>query len=172
MAQKKIPQTHLLVEGLLNAADKIGTTNTDERNYLRGCIDWTKFTGSQVRGFGRYQGRVVLIALAAELALKAVWEREVGKNGVAPTHHRLKDLFDCLPLVLRERVELEYRKAATHPDPGWETPQLVFERCNHAYKTWEYLGEEGKKPEWRMQAKWLSVATKSVINAACHDLDM
>ena len=165
-AQHKIQQIYLLVGGLLTAADKIGTMNTFERHYLRSCIEWTKFTDQEIQSFGRYQGRVVLIALAAELALKAAWEKEDSEKKVAPLYHRLKDLFDCLPADLQAKIEFEYKNCAKAPDPGWETPKLVFEKCNDAYKTWEYLGEKGKKPEWRMEAKWLKVATLAVIRAA------
>ena len=165
-AQKKIQQMYLLIEGLLEAADKAGTKNTCERHYLRSCIDWTMFTDQQMRSFGRYQGRVVLISLAAELALKAAWEKEHKEEGPAPTHHHLKDLFGCLSTNLQKKINLEYKHSAKPPGPGWETPKLVFEKCNDAYKTWEYLGEEGKKQEWRMEAKWLKASTLAVLQAA------
>ena len=48
-----------------------------------------------LRKFGRYQGRVILIAMAAELALKSLYEQRDGQK-TAPHTHDLYKLFGRL----------------------------------------------------------------------------
>ena len=169
MAKRKIPEIFFLVEGMLEAADKVGTSNALQRTSSTGDVKWSCLSNSRLKSIGRYQGRVVLIALAAELALKAAWEQECLGRPAAPTHHDLKKLFDCLKSDLKEEIRVEYKKHVIHADPGWQDPGSVFEKCKDSYKTWEYLGEEGPKPDWIMEAKWLKEATLSVVRASFKD---
>ena len=169
MAKRKIAQIAFLVEGMLEAADKVGTSNAFPRASATGVVEWSCLSDSELKCIGRYQGRVVLVALAAELALKSAWEQEDPERNAAPNHHNLMDLFHSLSPGLQGKILVEYKKSVSHPDPGWQDPGSVFEKCKDSYKTWEYLGEEGPKPEWVMEAKWLKEATLSVVRALSKD---
>ena len=98
-SERKIPHTPDFVKGLLISADEIPKALSGElepRKVLaqkHTKID--KFTSVEIHELGMYQGRVVLVALAAELALKFVWETENGGE-VAKTTHNLHTLFGKL----------------------------------------------------------------------------
>ncbi len=108
-----------------------------------------------------YQGRVVLVALAAELALKWLWEQE---NKVpAKNVHALFDWFNWLSPQLKQAVRDEYRNQVGAPKEGWETVDKVFETCDMAIEQWRYIFEKNSFPNYVIQATYLKHATLSVL---------
>ena len=105
------------------------------------------------------------MVLAAELALKFLWEQvQEDQTKAAGMDHDLDRWFDCLPLDLQVEIESDYCKQAESPPPaGWETPAQVFEFCKDASVEWRYLVEEKNLPKYEMRAKWLKYATVSVL---------
>ena len=103
--------------------------------------------------------------VAAELALKFVWETE---NEVAATNsHDLLKLFNSLLDDPKEKIRTEYLKRAKPPKEGWETADKVFETCKDAFVHWRYLGEGDQLPDYKMQATYLKHATLSVVQVCC-----
>ena len=81
VAKKKSQQTPDFVMGLLESADLIGESLPHSPRWLAEGISHGKqkvanLDSEQRQELGRYQGRVVLAGLAAELALKWHWERD------------------------------------------------------------------------------------------------
>ena len=168
--KRKLPETLDFVEGLLIAADEISNALSGElepRQVLaQSHTAIASFNTSQIEDLGKYQGRVVLVALAAELALKFVWESE-NQNRAATTSHDLLKLFRCLSPDLQEKTRNEYHRRVTNPpEQVWETVEQAFEICRNAFVDWRYIVEEGKYPRYVMRATFLKEATKSVIAVA------
>ena len=94
MPNRKVTQTLDFVKGLLMSADEIDSALSGElepRKVLaQGHAKIANLSSGQIQELGLYQGRVVLVALAAELALKYLWEME--NSGGAPVGH---DLLKC-----------------------------------------------------------------------------
>ena len=169
MPKRKIPQTLDFVEGLLQAAEIIYPSqgNNDPSPdhptiIMSNEVNLDEYTPEERVKFGKYQGRVVLAALAAELALKFAWETK--NSGGAQEGHELLKLFNRLSPGLREKISSEYCKRAVPSKEGLETAEKVFEIYNDAYKTWEYIVETGAAKH-KMQATTLIHATRSVIDA-------
>ena len=88
VAKKKSQQTPDFVMGLLESADLIGESLPHSPRWLAEAISHGKqkvangkqkvanLDSEQRQELGKYQGRVVLAGLAAELALKWHWERD------------------------------------------------------------------------------------------------
>ena len=108
----------------------------------------------QLQELGKYQGRVVLVALAAELALKFAWERE--NEGEAASDHDLLKWFDRQSDDLRERIRREYQKRVTNPlEKEWDTADQVFQIWRNAFVDWRYIVENGNFPNYVMRATYL-----------------
>ena len=171
MAKRKVPETLNFVEGLLRSADEIPNALSGElepRKVLaQEHTKIAKLEPEQIQDLGKYQGRVVLVALAAELALKFAWEKEHPGKGPAPGRHDLVKCFAQLSDTLKEKIRSEYRGRVTNPSgKEWETPDRVFRTCRKAFEGWRYIVEEGNYPNYIMRATYLKEATLSVIDVA------
>ena len=168
MAHRKRKETLDFVKGLIRAADRIDAAleaGSHPRETLRGNYDIANATPGEVQEMGKYQGRVVLISLAAELALKFAWEAEhPGKT--TSSNHDLHFWFQLLTCTLRKKVESEYCERATPCEDGWKTAAQAFEKCKDSSLEWRYIVEEGKGPQDKMRATYLKHAALSVVAAA------
>ena len=168
MPKRKVQETLRFVEGLLNAADGIDAILTGELEPRKVLAETHKeianFQPGEIRELGKYQGRVVLAALAAELALKFAWEAE--NQRPADNEHDLRKLFDRLSDHVKQQVRGAYRRRVPTPyEPDWETADQVFEICRHAFVSWRYIVEENSYPNYIMRATYLKDATLCVIDA-------
>ena len=177
---RKRAETLDFVKGLLISADEISKSLSgalEPRKVLaQKHKDIANFESEELQELGKYQGRVVLVALAAELALKFAWETENSSKGAAPGRHNLKELFCQLKGVRKEKIRVEYDKrfktlqtqaefSDTH-ELEWKTVDQVFRNCRNAFDGWRYVVEKGKLPTYIMRATFLSEATWSVIESA------
>ena len=98
MPNRKVTQTLDFVRGLMKSADEIDRALSGElepRKVLaKKHTNIAKLDPGQIQELGMYQGRVVLVPLAAELALKYLWETE--NAGGAPVGHDLLKCFNRL----------------------------------------------------------------------------
>lgn len=168
MSKRKVSQTLYFVKGLLISAEEISKVLSGEfepRKVLaQGHTKIGEFEPERLQELGKYQGRVVLVALAAELALKFAWERE--NEGEAASDHDLLKWFDHLSDGLKERIRREYQTRVTNPlEKEWDTADQVFEICRNAFVDWRYIVEKGNFPNYIMRATYLKEATLSVIHA-------
>ncbi len=169
MAAKKVKETPDFVKGLLTSADGISTLlNPDKmppRLLLKKLQDdkvtLGQFTSEECQELGMYQARVVLMVLAAELALKLLWEQDKGKP--ASKHHGIDQLFDELCGPLQAQIHSKYCEQAQSPPGGWETPGQIFKLLKNASVQWRYLVEKSNFPNYVMQAKFLKHATLAVL---------
>ena len=128
-------------------------------------------SSEQIEDLGKYQGRVVLVALAAELALKFLWETE-SKSG-APFGHDLHQCFELLSDDYQNSIRSAYRRRVTNPmGREWETADQVFQICRDAFEDWWYIVEEGSYPNYIMRATHLRDATLSVLDVAYTSFSM
>lgn len=172
MPKRKRKQTLDFVKGLLLDADKIDElipSGTDHpRETLHGDTKIKDCCPEQLLKFGQYQGRVVLAALAAELALKFAWEKENPEGGHAKGRHCLHQLFKRLSTERKGKIRNEYAtrltKANADPPKKWKTADKVFETCNRSFEHWRYIVEEDSFENYIMQATYLIEATRSVID--------
>ncbi len=85
----KVPETLDFVKGLLISADEISEALSGELEPRKVLAQQhtkiARLTPERIQDLGMYQGRVVLVALAAELALKFAWERE-NQGGATDGH--------------------------------------------------------------------------------------
>ena len=110
-----------------------------------------------------YQGRVVLVALAAELALKYLWETE--NAGGAPGDHDLLKCFNRLLDHRKDEIRRKYERRVTDPlEEEWRTVDQLFEICRNSFVDWRYIVEEGNYPNYIMRATYLKEATLSVVD--------
>ena len=113
MPKRKIEGTFELAEGLLLVANMVDALGAREDAFsAMGAGGWMPDKPEERRLLGKYQGRVVLASLAAELALKYAWEREP-KNAGKSAHkigsgHQLKDMFGGLSPDNKKAIEEEY----------------------------------------------------------------
>lgn len=178
MPAPKIPETPDFVKGLVKSADQIYMSlpqgNGSGRYLLQrlksGEVRLEELSGSQRQLLGMYQARVVLMVLAAELALKFLWQQTNPEP--AGDGHNLDKLFNGLKKCLQIKIEVKYserckaHQPAAPPPEGWETPKQAFELCKDASIRWRYLVEEKKFPDYAMQATYLKYATLSVLQVA------
>ena len=167
MPKRKVPETPDFVKGLLTSADEIPNMLSGElepRKVLaHKHTEVANLDPKQIQELGGYQGRVVLIALAAEMALKFAWETE--NTGGAPISHDLLQLYDGLSDSLKERIREKYQERVTNPkEEVWATPDQVFKICRKAFVNWRYIAEKGKYPNYIMRATYLKEATLSVVD--------
>ena len=88
----------------------------------------------------------VIAGLAAELALKCVYEIE-NPTAVAPQTHKLYDkLYSKLSTNRRDSVEADYavriQRHQFEPEQGWKTAEQVFQSANDYFERWRYATEE------------------------------
>ena len=111
--KRKVPETLEFVKGLLISADTISNSLSEElepRKVLaQKPTKIARLEPEQIQELGKYQGRVVLVALAAELALKFVWETE--NQGGAAGGHDLLDCFDSLSDDIKGKLGTNIRDA-------------------------------------------------------------
>ena len=96
---------------------------------------------------GMIQSAQVLAGLAAELALKYVYEIE-HPDAVAPQTHKLyDDLYSKLSVNRRDEIEADYavriQRHERLPDEGWKTSEQAFQSANNYFLDWRYMAEEG-----------------------------
>ena len=169
MPNRKVTQTLDFVRGLLESADEIDRSLSGElepRKVLaQQHTNIANLDPGQIQELGMYQGRVVLVALAAELALKYLWETE--NAGGAPVGH---DLLKCFCRLLdhhKDEIRRNYEKRVTDPlEEEWRTVDQLFDICRDAFVDWRYVVEEGNYPNYIMRATYLKEATLSVIDVA------
>ena len=166
---RKIPGTLELVEGMLSVANMVSTSG--ERDYLQAVVrDPCAMPCSKAkrRKLGRYQGRVVLAALAAELALKFAWERHPGNECKAAPHpaggHHLEKLFDQLCPNLKQEIENQY-SAVKYQTENKNTARKAFGQYEKPFEEFRYIGEYPPSADDPMRATDLILATESVISA-------
>ncbi len=92
------------------------------------------------------QSSQVLAGLAAELALKYVYEIE-HPDVIAPQTHKLyNDLYRRLSVNRRDEIEADYaariQRYKRPPDEGWKTAEQVFRSANNYFSDWRYVAEE------------------------------
>ena len=168
MPKPKITETLAFVRGLLSAADGVSWTISEgfepRRVLARKHSEIANLEHGKIEELGKYQGRVVLVALAAELALKFAWEAE--NQRPADNEHDLRKLFDRLPDHVKQQARDAYRRRVPTPyEPDWETADQVFEICRNAFVSWRYIVEENSYPNYIMRATYLKDATLCVIDA-------
>ena len=120
MPKRKRPESLDFVKGLLAAADVISKELGEEfhpRDHLNVKYDPANYTPHDRRKFGMYQGRVVLVALAAELALKFAWEREHPCKVAPGNTHNLCELFNKLSKHRKKEIRSKYLILADPPKP-------------------------------------------------------
>lgn len=178
MPTVKIPETPDFVRGLIKSADEISNLldhGTDApRDLLKRLKSGEKklkhLSDLEQRQLGTYQGRLVLMVLAAELALKFLCQQTNLK--LPDNDHNLYNLFKDLKDSLKEEIEVKYSECCREQEPpkdppeGWETADQVFQLCNKASVQWRYLVEEENFPDYAMQATYLKYATFSVLQVA------
>ena len=156
--RRKVPETLDFVRGLLISADEISNSLSEELEPRRVLAQkHTKIAilePPDIQELGKYQGRVVLAALAAELALKFVWETE--NQGEATGGHDLQECFRRLSDDIKEKTRKEYQRRVPNPlETTWATVDQVFKICRNAFVDWRYIVEEGKYPSYIMRATYL-----------------
>ena len=168
MPKMKIKQTPDFIRGLLVSADLVSDCMEDGEFHPRENLtkenDITRCAPETLREYGMYQGRVILVAFAAELALKWLWELENGK--AAAKEHALNYWFRKLTCEHQEAIKEEYQRLAPTRRKGWESADKVFQKCNKAFENWRYIVEEDRFPNYVMQATHLEQATLSVLAVA------
>ena len=168
MPKMKIRQTPDFIRGILKSADLVSGAIEDGEFHPRESLtkqnDISHCPPERIREYGMYQGRVILVAFAAELALKRLWELENGK--AAAKKHPLHEWFSKLSPHHQQAIRMEYQRRATAPPKGWESVDKVFKRCNKAFEHWRYIVEKDSFPNYVMQATHLKHATSSVLEVA------
>ena len=167
VAKKKIQQTPDFVMGLLESADLIGESLPHSPRWLaqgisRGKHQVANLDSEQRKELGKYQGRVVLAGLAAELALKWLWERD-NQPSSSKSCHDLLVLFNELSEDLKGKIRASYLLRACPCEPGWESADKVFKICKNSFVDWRYVVEEGGFKDYVMHATYLNHATLSVL---------
>ena len=171
MPKRKIEGTLELAEGLLLVANMVDAPGAREDAFSAMGDDGSLPADlTQRRLLGKYQGRVVLASLAAELALKYAWERE-SKNAGEPapkigSGHQLEKMFRKLCPDRKEAIEEEYCRRRTIKQTKCETAEEAFGQYKKPFEEFRYMGEYPLSNEEAMRATDLIQATKSVIAVA------
>ena len=168
MPKMKIKQTPDFIRGLLKSGDLVSGEMKDGEFHPRESLtkqnDISPCPTERIREYGMYQGRVILVAFAAELALKWLWELE--NDEAAANKHPLHDWFGKLSPQHQQAIREEYRRQTDAPPKGWESADKVFKTCNRAFEHWRYIVEKDSFPTYVMQATYLKYATLSVLEVA------
>ena len=172
---RKRKQTPNAVEGLLTAADKISQGLPSGMRYsaFKGSI--SSLPNGDQKAFGQYQGRVVLMALALELALKFAYEQDHPGKSATPTHdlHRLyRKLKNHRKQAIKENYERLFedyddrlkKRGDTPPEGWWRNLGDVLKKCRDASVNWRFIEERGRIPtEFEMRATCLGLAAESTV---------
>ena len=158
-SKRKRPITVEVVVGMLESSAQLDSTAAERRKTE--AADFGKSIGFQ-RGrdgktrevidisggisIGITQSAQVIAGLAAELALKYVYEIE-NPTAVAPQTHKLYDkLYSKLSTNRRDSVEADYavriQRHQFEPEQGWKTAEQVFQSANDYFERWRYATEE------------------------------
>ena len=165
---QKVAETPNVVEGLLAAANRIKGNSVQGMRWLAESKPLSELSVPQQKGFGQYQGRVVLMALAAELALKFAYEKDNPQES-APATHNLSKLFKKLKGHRQAKIQEHYEHLLSErelsPQEEWcETVSQVFKKCRDISMVWRFAVEEGKVPtKFVMRATYLELATRGVV---------
>ena len=175
MPKRKVRETLDFVKGLLVSADEIQRALSGELEprivLAQPHTKIANLSSDQIEDLGKYQGRVVLVALAAELALKFLWETE--NKGGAPSGHDLQRCFELLSDDYQKSIRSAYKRRVPHPlGTEWKTVDQVFQLCSDAFEDWRYIVEEGSYPNYIMRATHLRDATLSVLDVAYTSFSM
>lgn len=158
-AKRKRPITMDVIVGMLESSAQLDSTAAERRKIE--AADFGKSRGFQRGRDGRTrqivdisggysigitQSAQVIAGLAAELALKYVYEIE-NPNAIAPQTHKLYDkLYRKLSAKRRDNVEADYavriQRHQAGPDEGWKTAKQVFQSANDYFEKWRYATEE------------------------------
>ena len=170
MPGRKIEGTLELAEGLLLVANMVDTPGArdDALRAMETCGSLPP-DPTQRRQLGKYQGRVVLASLAAELVLKYLWEHEPKNECKSASEmgwgHQLREIFRRLCPDHRKAIEEEYsRKLSTRP--RCTTAEEAFGQYERPFEEFRYMGEYHPSKEDAMRATDLIQAAKSVIAVA------
>ena len=170
---RKRKETPDIVDGLIKAAKIIDQQLAQGKGNPRNVKMENKIL--EPADFGRYQARVVVMALAAELALKVAYEQQYPEP--APRIHDLQELFDKLCEETKRKIEVKYgvllKKYQQHSlekgcslEDYWATASQLFKKCKDTFVDWRYIEEEGQPPDpFIMRATLLGYAAKSVVQA-------
>ena len=169
MARRKVEGTPAFVMGLLMAADRILPPERNSSRLTDETEDTVDASPAALEKLGLYQGRVVLAALAAELALKFLFEQRDEQKVASPTHD-LHELFGQLTEHDQRAVGSVYQRLLGNyvPSQPWcNTAGEVFMQCKDVFTDWRYIVEEGRLSEsFQMRVLYLSMATRSVLEVA------
>ena len=174
MPKRKIEGTLELAEGLLLVANMVDAPGAREDAFsAMGDGGSLPADPTQRRQLGKYQGRVVLASLAAELVLKYLWEHEPKNADKAfprkGSGHRLNEIFRKLCRDRQKAIEAEYRER-TNTQTKCTTAEEAFGQYEKPFEEFRYMGEYPLSKEEAMRATDLIQATKSVIAVArVHD---
>ena len=170
MPGRKIEGTLELAEGLLLVANMVDTPGArDDALRAMGACGSLPADPTQRRQLGKYQGRVVLASLAAELVLKYLWEHEPQNQCKSASEmgsgHRLKEILSKLSPDHKEAIEKDYsRKTSTRTKCA--TAEEAFGQYEKPFEEFRYMGEYLPSKEEAMRATDLIQAAKSVIAVA------
>ena len=174
-SKRKRKQTPNAVEGLLTAADKIseGLPSGMRHSAFKGSLG-TLPEGEQ-KAFGQYQGRVVLMALALELALKFAYEQDHLGESAPPTHDLYK-LFQKLKDHRKQAIKENYehlfdeyddklkKRGDIPPEEWWRNLLEALKKCRNTSVNWRFIEERGRIPtEFEMRATCLGLAAESTV---------
>ena len=167
LPRRKIPQTPDFVKGLLASSNLIGAALPDSPRWLAQRISGgkskiAKLDPEQRQELGEYQSRVVLAGLAAELALKWLWEKG-NQSCSAKSCHDLSVLFNELSEEIKGKVRAGYLKRVCPSEQGWDSVDNVFKICKHAFVDWRYIVEKGGFKDYIMHVTYLNHATRAVL---------
>ena len=151
MPGRKIEGTLELAEGLLLVANMVDTPGArdDALRAMGACVSLPA-DPTQRRQLGKYQGRVVLASLAAELVLKYLWEHEPKNQCKSASEmgsgHRLKEILRKLSPdhkeAIKEAIEKDYsRKTSTRTKCA--TAEEAFGQYEKPFEEFRYMGVNG-----------------------------
>ena len=159
---RKAPVIESLVVGMLESSAHIDSLAAERQKIEAeefGRREWQQDQHGERRevidisggySIGMIQSAQVLAGLAAELALKYVYEIEY-PDAVAPQTHKLyDDLYSKLPVKRRNKIEADYAvRIQQHkrlPDEGWKTSEQAFQSANNYFLDWRYVAEGNDIP--------------------------
>ena len=173
--KRKRKETPNAVEGLLTAADKISDGLLSGMRYsaFKGSIG--SLPDEEQKALGQYQGRVVLMALALELALKFAYEQDHPGDS-APRTHDLHRLFRKLKNHRKEAIRANYerlfdefddelkKRGDIPPEEWWKNLGGALKKCKDTSVNWRFIEERGMIPtKFVMRATCLRLATESTV---------
>ena len=96
----------------------------------------------QLQAAGSFFARIIVAALAAEVALKALYKQESGKE---PKHeHELAKRFSALAYETQQKLDLRFQGIRATQGPRRATAKTiaqVFQEHNDDFERWRYIYE-------------------------------